>query len=151
MTSHRQSRCRTCSVVYTYQSSGHGCQEDLNSHEWCPDCCRIYLDAFKDVPARVKKVWLPTTDFTCQELHDRQEANAAEAKAEGRLMVRRIMAPLFDMKNPGNVNHTGCLTIEGKTYRWSWWTGKGIESGEVFIESEHDVATGDTRPWRKIT
>ncbi len=125
VTGHRQSRCRTCSVVYVYQASGFGCQEDLNSHEWCPDCRRVYLEAFKDVPARVKKVWLPTTDFTCQELLD----------AHGLLAGLGIIP----------------MIIEGKSYRWSWWTGEGIESGEVLIESEHDVATGATRPWRKIT
>jgi hypothetical protein len=99
MTTHAYKRCHHCQVVYSYQGSGHGCQEQLNDHKHCPDCKQVIIDALALVPKRFEKVLIPVTDQNAVELEALSEEQYQAKLTKARERVNRhglITDPLPD-------------------------------------------------------
>lgn len=139
---HQQKRCHHCSVTYSYQGSGHGCSEPTNDPDYCTDCKKIILDALSSVPARRKRDWIVTSDYSVETLVKLEADRVASAKAEGKLAITRVPMGLYDMRDPSNHNRGGVVRFEGKTLRYDYWTKAGMVAGVVSVEVERDVGTG---------
>lgn len=146
MTSHAGKRCRHCQVRYYYQASGWGAPE-YNHPDWCPDCYKVVVEALREVPPRVEKVFVPTDEVTAFELETLENERWEATKAAGKLPVRRVAAPLFDMVDPSNTQQCGITRKDGVTYRWSYWSKDPEGTAEVKKEMERDLATGEEVPW----
>jgi hypothetical protein len=155
MTTQYISRCVHCGAVYTYQASGHGAPE-YNHGDYCPGCWKAVCDALATIPKAVEVIWVPTAAYTAQQLKTIEDTNwekqneeakaAAEKNGQFYLPCRRVYAPLFDLNDPDNINHTGETSIAGVTYKWSFWTKRG--DATVSTKMERDVATGVLQLWR---
>ena len=154
VTTHRLRRCAHCRITYSYQSSGEGCQHPLNDGRYCPECMEVVLDALKGVPVRVECVWHPTDEIDLDTLLE-WDADLDKHVRENPLGCRRVSAPLFRMDGgdvtekmrtalvPGRGEH------KGKTFKFMFWPSKP-EEAEVTVEMEHDLETGEMRPWRNL-
>ena len=147
MTTHCQKRCRHCNVRYGYQGSGYGCDAPLNDGDYCPDCKQVLIDAFADVPRRVEKDFEPTGEVSAFELEALEAERWETTKTKGGIPVRRVAAPLFDMVDPSNTQACGITWLDGKTYRWSYWSKDPEGTAEVRLTVERDLETGETVPW----
>ena len=154
MATHKRRRCRHCKVVYNYQTSGHGCSRSDNSNTHCSDCKTVIDNALKAVPLRVEKFWGLVEDPTCAELVQLEKERWDKANSEGRVMARRVFSPLFDLTGEKGVEKNGLVMAvpghEGLAFRYSYWSNIGVESGEVHVEMERDLVTGETQPYRRL-
>jgi hypothetical protein len=55
----RSVRCIHCSTRYLYQTSGHGCNSDLNNSRYCPECMIVIGKALQSVSVKFYAEWLP--------------------------------------------------------------------------------------------
>ena len=141
----RQHRCIHCHARYTYQASGWDAAE-FNDDQYCPKCKEAIVIALKAIPPVCEHGWMPTNDMTTQTLVDIENERWEQTKAEGRLPVRRVLAPLFDLGDPSNSHHNGIVRLYDTTYRYEYWSKWGVEKGHVFIECE--VMDGEViGPW----
>ena len=147
MTTLVQHRCFHCNVRYTYQGSGHGCLDPLNDAHWCRDCKQVIIEALSNVPQRVEKDYETTNEVSAFDLETLEKERWEATEAKGGIPVRRVAAPLFDLKDPSNRQIAGITGLDGKTYRWSYWTKDPKGTAEVLLIIERDLATGKTRPW----
>jgi len=93
MTTSRNSRCSHCGTFYFYHPSGWS--GPYNHPEYCPDCQETVKKALEKVPVRIYKKWVPTDDYTREQLQahlDNRSNNGANA------VMRRIMPGLYDLK-----------------------------------------------------
>jgi len=147
MTTIAQRRCLACNVRYHWQSSGPGCDDPDNSADYCEDCAAIVRRVLVSIPVRVIKQWVPTDDVTAFELEQLEKDNAATALAEGKLHVRRVVAPFFDLEDPNNIQHCGFTKKDGKLYRWSYWSKDPEGTAKVQLAIERNMETGETCVW----
>jgi hypothetical protein len=145
-------RCGHCGRSYAYQTSGYGGIQDHNSPTHCQPCAEVVEKAVRDALERVPVIfdveWRPTRDVTVEELERVEQERMAEARAEGHFPVRQVLAPLFDLERPGNVQHQGLVHLDGRTYRYEWWSDHGRERGVVYLECKVELATGEVvGPW----
>ncbi len=156
MSSFAERRCVHCRTRYSYQASGHGCQEAHNDGRYCPNCKQVVLDALKAVPALFERAEVPTDEVTLAELLQWEKEREARAKAEGRFCARRVRAPLFDMTGSGRVNYTGYVggrgDRQGRLYAFSYWAIKGGEpiNVEIVLVIERNLETGEELPWQDL-
>ena len=152
MSTFQSKRCGHCGTPYAYQTSGYGGIQDHNSSSYCQTCAEIVEKAIRaalePVPERFEHDWRPTQDITIAELDRLDDERVARIKAKGGIPCWRVMAPLFDLERPGNVQHTKIVGNDGRTYRYEWWTDDGIEHGVVYLECSVEIATGEVvGPW----
>lgn len=148
MASFKQRRCAHCAARYSYQASGYGCHDDLNDARYCPACMKVIVRALESVLPRSKRAWRVTRDVSVETLVELERKNLDAARAEGQLPVRRVLAPLFDMADPSNSHEQGIVSLDGRTYRYEYWSKEGMAAGRVYVEVEEDAATGEVLgPW----
>lgn len=152
MSTFQPHQCAHCGTDYSYQTSGYGSIQDNNHPGYCPTCAvvveKAVREALERIPVLFDQEWRPTQDITIEELDRLDEERVAKTKAEGGIPVWRVLAPLFDMERPGNIQHQKILRHEGRTYRYEWWTDEGIEHGVVYLECKVELATGTVvGPW----
>lgn len=122
--------------------SGYGGIQENNDSQYCSSCYQVIQTALKAVPVVREKDFLYTKDITVAELV------ALEPKEFKPGQIRRVVSNLFDLVDPSNKNHTGAVTVGGKSYLYSWWDNQGIDEGEVRLEVEVDAKTGEVvGPW----
>jgi len=150
MSTFQQRRCSHCQTRYSYQMSGYGGMQEYNDGTYCPPCYRFIQEALKVVPQRVTHEWVGTTDVSVESLVEQEQKALDAAKAEGKVPVRRVLAPLFDMTRPSNQHMQGIVCRDGRTYRYEYWTEQGgMAAGRVYIEVERDVEEGRINgPWK---
>lgn len=150
----KQRRCQHCQVVYTYQPSGFGCIRPENSGSWCPGCKTVIDNALQSVPPRVERFWEPVESPTCAELVALEKERWDKGKAEGKIMARRVFSPLFDLTGEKGVEQNGQVMsvpgYSGLTFRYNYWSKLGVDTGEVKVEMERDLQTGETQPYRRL-
>lgn len=140
-----QHRCAHCKARYTYQASGWGSGE-FNDSTYCPKCKEAIVVALRAIEPVAEVDWRPTDDVTAQTLVDIENERWEITKAEGKIPCRRVLSPLFDMNDPSNTHHNGIVRLNGKTYRYEYWSNWGIEKGHVYVECE--VMNGEVvGPW----
>jgi len=151
MTTHRRARCQHCGVRYYWQPSGGGAPQDDNPYH-CLDCSAVIREALSSVPLRVEKIWVDAgPEFpSAPVIHEEEMIRINEMRSEGKLVGRRIAAPLFDLKNPSNRNEVGFARRNETLCRYSFWTDDPEETSVVVIPMEKDLVTGDTVPWEDI-
>jgi len=149
MSTFRELRCNHCHVRYSYQMSGYWTFQEYNSDTYCPDCFKFITIALKSVPERTKHDWVGTSDVSVETLLEQERKAAEAAKAEGKVLARRVLAPLFDMERPDNQHEQGIVHRDGRTYRYEYWTMQGgPAAGRVYVEVERDATTGEVLgPW----
>lgn len=146
MTSHRHHRCDHCRVVYSFQASGHGCGRATNDPHYCPDCKKVVIEALKVVPPKVERVWVAVEDVDLSTVLEWEREHRRRCEEEGKIFVRRISAPLFDLEG-NRTQRTGIVYHGGRIFQYRYWEG---EEGDVEITEEmaRDIETGRTEPWR---
>lgn len=149
MSTFQQKRCGHCGVRYSYQTSGYGGLQEYNSDTYCQDCYKFIQEALKVVPARSRPDWVGTSDVSAESLVEQERAAWDAAKAEGKVPVRRVLSPMFDMERPDNHHAQGIVHRDGRTYRYEYWTQQGgVAAGRVYLEVERDALTGEILgPW----
>lgn len=152
MSTFQSKRCEHCGTTYSYQTSGYGGLQGNNHPGYCQACAEVVEKAIRaalePVPVLYDRAWRPTQDITIAELDRLDEERIAATKAKGGFPVSRVLAPLFDLERPGNVQHQKIVSTDGRTYRYEWWTDEGVEHGVVYLECEVEVATGKVvGPW----
>jgi len=73
-------RGKHCNIEYSYQSSGHGCFEPTNDSIYCPACYAIVLAALKNIPVKIKFIYLPAVynEVTLEEMENKRASDKAE-------------------------------------------------------------------------
>lgn len=157
MTSHRYHRCEHCRAVYIYQSSGHPegplSDEgwDLNDGTHCPDCRETVIRALSAIPRRFQRVWEPTTEVTLEALLEAErvvEEKAKDHEAEGKLVVRRVAFPLFNLEN-GSTSKQAYVRLNRNLYLYQFWEGEE-DQATITMEMEKNLQTGELKPWRAV-
>lgn len=135
MTTTRIKRCTHCNIIYHYHPSYYGFMPRFNDDQYCPKCAETISKALEDIPVKFEKRFIPTTDYTREQIIEAQEKRINKSS----LPVRRIHPCLFDLKNPENKNHIISEPMRDRTsektvyYKASWWSE---ESNNVKIEKE---------------
>jgi hypothetical protein len=140
MTTHKLKRCEHCQTPYSFQSSGHGASKH-NDDRYCPDCMKSVMEALKLVRIKFEKKWLPTTDYTKEQIITAQKERI---KATG--PTRRIVMGLTATKNGilVEIERNVCEQMEDPTnkqklyYLASWWDSN-IHPQKVMKEVWYDV------------
>ena len=150
MTSHRFKRCAHCRIVYVWQSSGW-CQSPLNDMKYCPECKKAINEALAKIPVYFRSVWQETDAHTVEFLLEQRKINLKRAQEQhpDRIIGERILAPLFDMKDPENINSNYEVQYNGETFAVEIWS-KTPEKNKVKILMEENIVTGKRRPWKDV-
>jgi copper chaperone CopZ len=149
MTSHRYKRCIHCKIIYLWQSSGYGCQDQLCDAYYCEDCKLAVTNALKNIPVLFKSVWVDTDEISVKTLLDHREAIIEKDRSSGSVFAERVLAPLFDLEDPENNNANYEIKYNGNTYAVETWSKKPYRN-KVKILMEEDLITGLRRPWRDV-
>ena len=117
--------------------------------EYCPDCKAAIVQALDNVPVLFKQTWIETNEVDIDTLleHRKNALKKAQEDNPNRLIGERVMAPLFDPRDPDNVCNNYYIEYQDKIYSVETWT-KRAELNNVKILMEEDIKTGQTRPWR---
>ena len=149
MTTSQTKRCEHCNVLYTYHPSTYGFKPEYNDSRYCQDCDKVIGEALATVPVKFKKKFVPTSDYT------REEIISAQEKRCEKLPIHRIMMPLFDLTEPTNQQHNFCEMmkdpISGQRiyYSVTWWSKKPDEV-EVCKEIWWDIINDCAAKYRII-
>ena len=149
MTSHAYKRCAHCRMVYCFQSSGWGCNENYNDGKYCPQCAETIAIALSRIPVRFEQAWVETEEIDAETLVAAEKALDRAAVVDGKLRFTRAAAPLFDMRDPSNLNSCFFIRYEGKEYRVETWS-KTPESNTVKVAMEKNLRTGEMKLWREL-
>lgn len=148
MSTFQHKRCAHCNTPYEFQSSGGWPLPELNDGTHCPGCRAAVLAALAAVPVRSERDWVEVSSVDVRVLVHAEEASWEQAKRAGQIPVRRVLVGLFDLNDPSNSHRQGIVRLMGATYRYEYWTKRGMEAGQVRIEVERDVTTGKVvGPW----
>jgi hypothetical protein len=143
-----QHRCLHCQTVYSLNSYSNS---PFHNTSHCESCTKIIQEALSVVPPKFEEVLEPIDiplDLVLGWYKAEIEDFEAHMKA-GRLPVRRVAFPLFDLEDPDNQYVTGW--VRGQ-YKWSdycicfgYWTKRGESS--IRAEMEKNLETGELKPW----
>jgi hypothetical protein len=171
MTTHIEKRCLHCQARYYYQSSGYGCNEDLNDCRYCPECMLVLSKALEGVPAKFEKVWAPISEvfgpdvFIDVDILLRWEREREkEIRDSGGLFITRVAFSLFDLSGK-RTEHSGIVPgrgvkFQGYVFEYRYWTdneksknwfAKSDEIREdikITVEMERNLATGKLSKWQ---
>jgi len=88
-----------------------------NHHEYCPGCYEVVMKALSKVPAKYEKKFVPSQNYTREQIVEHQEERCKEG-----LPFRRIMPCLYDMT--GKTRHMiVCEQMpDGEWYKAEWWS-----------------------------
>lgn len=102
MTTHRYKRCGHCQVKYTYQASGHGCNNPHNDETYCPTCKARALEALRQIPVRFECRYFPVAEVPQFADVTRQHIEEWEADLEERrktqIVAQRIWPALMNLQ-----------------------------------------------------
>jgi len=99
-------RCYHCNIEYPYHPSG--IIDEFNNSRYCPDCYKVVLEALKDVPKKVVKVYLPVIEGT---------ANPPVTIEEFKESRKTMMLPVNRVTWPSNNINIQCAPeIRGIEY-----------------------------------
>ena len=149
MTSHAYKRCIHCRTVYLFQSSGPGCGSNYNDGRYCPDCAKAIAEVLKKIPYKFEQVWGKTEEIDAETLMAVDRALDAKADLDGKLRLKRVGCPLFDMGDLTNSHNCIFIRYEGKEYRVDTWS-KTPESNTVKVAMERNLQTGEMKLWREL-
>ena len=142
MTTHKLRRCWHCSTPYAYQASGGGADEH-NDSRYCPDCMKLVKNALKVVPVKFVKRWVPTTDYTKEQI---EQAQNKRVETPGASPVRRITMGLVHIEDgvPSESQKGVCEMMAdpvtgNKTYYSADWWDSGRYPTEVKKEVWWDI------------
>lgn len=169
MTMHREKCCGHCGIRYYYQSSGHGCFDELNDDRYCPECKAVISAVLKKIPLKVEKVWVPVSeifgdDITLDLLLAWEREREEEMRNSDKICARRMTFPLFDMSGK-RTEHSGIVfgrddKFKSYTFEYRYWTDNEEsknwyhecdeirEDIKISVEMERDIATGKLYPWK---
>ncbi len=122
MTTQRRKRCAHCKVVYYYYASGRNPR--YNDDRYCPECQEAIENILNGIPVKFTKKWIEVSDYTREEIVDAQEKRVKESAYP----MRRVLMPLFDMRDPDNKQERVCeqmadpVSGEMFAYSASWWS-----------------------------
>jgi len=122
--------CNHCGIEYSYYLSGSYIP-DYNSDDYCPGCEKVRYnavkEAFKEVPVLFKYKYIPTDDYSLDELlkieKDKREADEKawqERIDAGELLLplaRRVYSTLMDSKT-GEISKSGGVKHSGDSYSY---------------------------------
>ena len=141
MTTTKMNRCAHCKTVYPYHPSTYGITYKYNDDRYCPGCAEVIAKALKSVPKKFERRWIPTSDYTREQIIAAQDLRCSQQSV---LPIRRVFPPLFDMKDPSNNHLNVCELMDdpktGKkiSYKATWWT-KELDNVEVKKEVWWDI------------
>lgn len=143
MTTHTYKRCQHCGIRYSYQGSGHGCNEPLNDGTWCPQCKQAVLDALKALPrhfeCRYRNIQEMTPrfeDVTLERLLEWERVQLAP-RAEGRIIGQQIWPALYNVSTGDSQTTRGIRCPQGRQFRLSTWR----INPEVIIDTPMESST----------
>ena len=156
MTTQALHRCLHCGTPYYYQPSGYGCGRKENHGKYCPECAIVYLEAvksaFQDVPRKFESIWVETQDVDALTVESWRTERAANARADGKLVIFRESSPLFNLDDPSDVNRCGYELgqgdFKGRYFKYNYWTKRGEHRVEE--QMEQDMETGELVPWKRL-
>lgn len=124
MTTTKMNRCAHCKTVYSYHPSTYGITYKYNDDRYCPGCAEVIAKALKSVPKKFERRWIPTSDYTREEIIQAQK----DRINGGGIPVRRVGVPLFDLKDSSNKYESvkekmeDPVTRNSTLYVASWWS-----------------------------
>ncbi len=164
MTSYAHRRCVHCGTVYYCLRSGWGFPEygDHSNPDYCLDCYQVILKALEAVPKKFEHRTMNVqeleqfSDVSWEQVvkwEEEYETSPEKKALEGKVIARRVFAPLFDLTDPDNRfsarevaarngPHTGVKFI------LETWTKTSDKNGvriEVEWDLENDKLVG---PWK---
>ncbi len=151
MSTFKQRRCAHCKTRYDYQTSGYRETREYDSETYCNGCYKVVLDALRAVPVKSKPSWVGCSDVSVETLVNLEQERWKAADAKGGLLppYHRVLPGMVDLVRPDNHHKQGILHHDGRTYLYEYWTQQGgMDAGQVNVQVERDVATGDILgPW----
>lgn len=145
--------CGHCGITYSYYMSGSHIPQH-NSDVYCGGCEKVRSDAvyaaFKDVPVLFKYEYIPTDDYTLEEIlkieKDKRDAQQEEwqkkvdAGAVLFPLMRRVYSNLYSTER-NETSKSGGVKHNGESYSYFYWPSKP-EEAEVKVLKRIDMTTG---------
>jgi len=146
--------CNHCGIEYSYHLSGNHIP-DYNSDTYCPGCEKVRYnaikEAFKEVPVLFTYQYIPTDDYTLEEIlkieKDKRDAEQEEwqrkvdAGAVLFPLMRRVYSNLYSTEL-GEHSKTGRVEYNGESYSYFYWPSKP-EEAKVTVLKRIDMTTGE--------
>ncbi len=147
MTTFKHKRCTHCGTHYYYQGSGEGCLDDLNNPPFCMDCKNVIKEALSKVPIKFEFRYVdikelgPEYQYITKEKIIEWNRDFEDGKVG--LWFIRIGCPLFDIKDPSNIEKMIIIKIpEGKfkglDAEYRYWSKK-TEWDNIRVKVEWDL------------
>ena len=145
--------CHHCGIEYYYHLSGSHIP-DYNSDTYCPECEKVRYnavrEAFKGVPVLFTYQYIPTDEYTLEEIlkieKDKRDAQQEEwqkkvdAGAVLFPLMRRVYSNLYSTER-NETSKSGGVKHNGESYSYFYWPSKP-EEAEVKVLKRIDMTTG---------
>jgi copper chaperone CopZ len=131
----------------TYYPSGCTYRDpEHNDDRYCPNCKCAIIQALKNIPMKIKRFSKPYDKISLEEI---KKAVDIQKKKCG---WTKIVAPLFDTKNPDNKNIAGFIKIDGHPeIFYSYWSdAEQRPEYRIEIDMERNLETGEEYIWEDI-
>lgn len=144
MTCHRYRRCKHCEIVYIHCVTGSAIDDPLDDGDYCPNCKKAVVNALKDIPPAVEKIWKSVSGIEAKRVLKGLEDKERRCK-NGQFGVLGSAPGLIDLET-GASQSNRIITVNGVTYSVSRWSD---ERKPVCIRKavERNRTTGAERPW----
>lgn len=148
MTTMRMHRCVHCGTPYMYYASG-GMLPAHNDDKLCPPCKKVVEDALKGVPVRFERRWIPTDEYSREQIEEHQKDRLKESKWP----VRRVFPGLFNTETGEREQRVSeLMKVPGAGlkawYAASWWESSDdppAVTKQVWWDLENDCEAKDQR------
>lgn len=141
--------CKHCGIEYYYYLSGSNTPE-YNSDTYCTGCEKVRREAveeaFKTVPILFKYQFIPTDDYTLEELLKIEKDKYTEHQnkvSSGEVLLpiaRRVWATLYDWDKEEYQKYSQ-VKHDGELYSYTYWPSNP-EEAEIRIWKRIDMITG---------
>lgn len=132
---HQTNECIHCKTKYTYQSSGWGCNENYNHHEYCPDCWKVISKLLEARPKKFEYRQVGTDEVTLTQLLRWEHKAHAKDKADNIFRLHRILPGLMCMET-GDSQHNRVIQGQDKYEGIKFWLSEWKLSPEYTIRKE---------------
>ena len=154
MTRHTYTRCRHCSAVFVFQSSGQKVNwypDQSDSSDYCKLCWAVVCAALEPIPRRCESFYEDVTDQAdLDKVFAKEDHDKEHPKMFMGMPVREVGGSLFKMEGNKVVATMHATVVYVDTVRHSIerWSDDS-KPVKVVRMMERDTQTGKTQPWKK--
>lgn len=157
MTTEKITRCIHCKTEYRYQSSGYGCNDELNDSKYCHNCKFVIITALTAVPAKFAERYvdiktIPEFDgLSFKTILEWEKLNDDEQRASDKISFKRIFPGLINLQTR---DRNSIREVRGRDKYYKYFfkvsTWDVCDEVEIEIAIEYDLINNSWtgRYWR---